>query len=306
MMHDLPFDLVELVPCPAAALPAPGVPLRETTYHRDGWLPDDIDRLRALFAADEGLQEIADDLGRTLAAVRTKVDDLGLRRNSSRPWTEMDDAYLVARYGTDATSAIAGALGRSAGAIYARAGLLDLTEATEPVWTQWEIAQVRTGYERGIPVAQLGVLIGRTPFAVATLASKFKIEHANAPRDWSDAEQQRALELAGEGHCYAVIAERLRAEGHPQRRGRTVGQTLRRLGYARGWGRPWLPEEDDLLRQAYRDGGKPGAAGQASRSQPCWHRPPGQRAGPAGNPRPAERLAHGAGVDRGGRRDPAP
>jgi len=197
MMHDLPFDLVELVPCPAVSLPAPGIPLRETAYHRGGWLPDDIDRLRTLFAADDGLQEIADALGRTLSAVRTKVDDLGLRRNSSRSWTEMDDAHLVARYGTDATSAIAGALGRSAGAIYARARLLDLTEATEPIWTQWEIAQVRTGYERGVPVAQLGVLIGRTPSAVATLASKFKIEHANAPRDWSDARAAACARTGG-------------------------------------------------------------------------------------------------------------
>ena len=254
MTHDLAFDLVELVPCPGLVRDSPGVALREMAFREDAWLPEEIDRLRAWFGDDEDLGEVAVRLGRTLAAVRTKVAEPGLRRNSSRPWTEMDDATLAAHYGADAASAIASVLGRSAAAIYARAGLLQLTEGMEPPWSEWEIAQVRAGYERGTPVAQLGVLIGRTTSAVATLASKIEIRHANAPPDWSAVEQQRALELTGEGHRYVVIAERLRTEGHPQRFGRTVGQTLRRLGYARGWGRSWLPEEDELVRQAYRDG----------------------------------------------------
>lgn len=253
-MLDLPFDLIELVPCPASIQDGPGLPLSEVAYREDAWLPEEIDSLRAWFGDDEDLGEVAVRLDRTLVAVQTKVAELGLRRNSSRPWTEMDAAYLVEHYGTDATSVIASVLGRSAGAIYAHAGLLELTGATEPDWTAWETAQVRAGYQQSVPVAQLGVLIGRTSAAIATLASKLEIKHANAPPDWSAAEQQRALELAGEGHRYVVIAERLRAEGHPQRSGRTVGQTLRRLGYARGWGRSWLAEEDDLLRGAYAHG----------------------------------------------------
>jgi len=254
MMHDLPFDLVELIPCPGAAPPPPGAPLRETAYHREGWLPDDIDRLRLLFAADEGLQEIADELGRTLVAVRSKVDELGLRRNSSRPWTEMDDATLVERYGTDATSAIASVLGRSAGAIYARAGLLGLTEGNASPYTAWELTQIRAAYAKGVPVAQLGVLIGRPASGIATVASRLEIKHANGPRGWSGTEQQRALALAETGIRYATIADRLEAEGFPRRKGHAVGQTLRNLGYGRGWGRVWLAEEDDLLRDAYARG----------------------------------------------------
>ena len=107
MMHDLAFDLVELVPCPEPARDGPGAALREVAFREDAWLPGDIDGLRQRFAADEDLQEIADALDRTLAAVRTKVRDLGLRRNSSRPWPGMDDAYLAEHYGREATSTIA-------------------------------------------------------------------------------------------------------------------------------------------------------------------------------------------------------
>ena len=250
MMHDLAFDLVELVPCPEPARDGPGAALREVAFREDAWLPGDIDDLRQRFAADEDLQEIADALDRTLAAVRTKVRDLGLRRNSSRPWPGMDDATLAEHYGHEATSTIAATLGRSCGAVYARAGLLGLTEGAAP-YAPWEIAQIRAGYALGTPVAQLGVLIGRPASGIATVASRLQIRHANGPCSWSGAEQQRALELAETGLRYAAIAGRMHEEGFPRRSGHTVGQTLRRLGYERGWGRPWLPEEDDLVRDAY-------------------------------------------------------
>ncbi len=251
MMRDLAFDLVELVPCPAPARDGPGLALREVAFREDAWLPEDIDDLRRRFAADEDLQEVADALGRTLAAVSTRVRDLGLRRNSSRPWTATDDAYLAGHYGHEATSMVAAALGRSCGAVYARAGLLGLSEPNAPPYTAWEIAQIRAGYAQNVPVAQLGVLIGRPASGIATVASRLDIRHANGPRGWSGVEQQRALELAEAGLRYAVVADRLHGEGFPRRSGNTVGQSLRRLGHERGWGRPWLPEEDDLLRDAY-------------------------------------------------------
>ena len=254
MSVDFAFDLVELVPCPAlspaGAIPA-GVPLREVAFRADAWLPEDTDTLRNRFAADEDLQAIADGLGRTLAAVQTKVGDLGLRRNSSRPWGEWDDAYLVQHYGTKATSEIASDLGRSCGAVYARAGVLDLTEGNPPAYTLWETAQVRAGYDWGVPVARLAVIVGRPASGIVSFASKLGIKHRNSPLDWSDAEQVRALALAETGIRYAAVADRLEAEGFPRREGRSVGQALRKLGYGRGWGRPWLPEEQDLLRHAY-------------------------------------------------------
>jgi len=135
MMHDLAFDLVELVPCPAPARDGPGLPLRELAYRGDAWLPEEIDRLRAWFGDDEDLSEVAVRLGRTLPAVQTKIAELGLRRNSSRPWSDPDDEYMTRHYGTEATSAVAAALGRSCGAVYARAGMLGLTEGTASPYT---------------------------------------------------------------------------------------------------------------------------------------------------------------------------
>ena len=98
------------------------------------------------------------------------------------------------------------------------------------------------------------MLIGRPASGIATVASRLQIRHANGPRSWSGAEQHRALELAETGLQYVAIAGRMHEEGFPHRSGHTVGQTLRRLGYGRGWGRPWLPEEDDFLRDAYVHG----------------------------------------------------
>jgi len=253
-MLDLPFDLIELAPCPASTRDGPGQPLREVAYREDAWLPKEIDRLRAWFADDEDLGEIAVRLDRTLAAVQTKVTELGLRRNSSRPWSELDDEYMARHYGAEATSTVALALGRSCGAVYARAGLLQLTEGNAPLYTVWELTQIRAGYAQGVPVAQLGVLIGRPASGIATVASRLEIRHTNGPRGWSGTEQQRALALAETGIRYAAIADRLEAEGFPRREGHTVGQTLRKLGYGRGWGRSWLAEEDDLLRDAYAHG----------------------------------------------------
>jgi len=257
MSVDFAFNLVELVPCPAlspADPPAPGAPLREVAFRRDSWLPEQLDVLCARFAADEDLQVIADVLDRTLVAVRTKVDDLGLRRNSARPWPELEDAYLAQHYGTKPTSTIASELGRSCAAVYARAGVLDLTEGNAPPYTLWEIAQIRAGYDWGVPVTRLAVIVGRPVSGIVSLASKLGIKHRNSPPDWTSAEQGRALALAETSIRYAAVADQLEAEGFPRREGRTVGQALRKLGYGRGWGRPWLPEGKDLLRHAYEYG----------------------------------------------------
>ena len=253
MMDGLPFDVVEPVPCPAIAREA-DVALREVSFRKDAWLPNEDAILRAGFLADDDPQAIADSLDRTLSAVRDRIHTIGLRRNSRRPWNDLEDALLARDYGQLATSTVAAAHGRSASAVYARAGLLRLTEGNGPAYTPWEIAQIEAGYTQGVPVAQLSVLIGRPVCGIASVASRLSIRHAKAAPDWSDAEEQRALQLAEADLRYAAIAAKMIDEGFPCRVGRTVGQTLRRIGYGRGWGRPWMAEEDELLRRAYAHG----------------------------------------------------
>ena len=254
MMMDLPFDVVELVPCVPAALDHSAAPLREISFREDAWLPDEDDELKAAFAADADIPAIAASLDRTIDAVRTRIHDRGLRRNSSRPWNGLEEEYVGRHYGKQATSDIAAALGRSPAAIYVRAALLGLTEGNAPPYTVWEIAQIRAGYEQGVPVAQLAVLIGRPASGIASVTSRLEITHANSPADWSGEEQQRALTLADEGRRYRQVAADLAGEGFPPRQPGAVGQVLRKLGYSRGWGRPWVEDEDELIRRAYRTG----------------------------------------------------
>ena len=249
---DLDADIVELVPAPSRDLPA--APLREMAYRADAWTPQESDRLRALFLEDIAICDIALAIGRGRAAVAERIALLGLRRNSARGWTELDDEELTRRYGGEPTAAIASDLGRSCSAVYARARFLDLTEGNPAQWTAWEDAQLVEGYRRGVPLAQIATLIGRPFGGLSSRAGTLGIVHANHPPDWSEAEATRAMELAGAGHRYTAIIALLADEGLPRRSVRGFGLAIRKLGYGRGWGRSWTPEEDALLRKAYSEG----------------------------------------------------
>lgn len=251
-MFDLAADLVELTLC---APPADVVaPLREMPFRANAWTVDELDTLRTMFAADETIDAIAVAVGRGRAGVADKIYSLGLRRNSSRPWLDLEDQALMQRYGTVAAARLAGEFGRSCAAVYARAQILGLTEGNPPPYEPWEDAQIREAYARGVPVGQIATLLGRGMSGVSSRAGYLGLRHLNKPDDWSEAEAQRALELAEEGHRYAEIMAQLVAEGFPQRSASGFGQRLRKLGYGRGWGRPWIGEEDELLRHAYATG----------------------------------------------------
>lgn len=251
---DLDADIVELTPFVPEAETVPTAPLAELPFRADAWLPDETNRLCAAFSEDRTIDEIAAMLGRSRAAVATRIHDLGLRRHSLRPWTDWDDEEMARCYAYEPTATLAARLGRGVSALYARARLLGLSEPGSPPYSGWEDAQLRAGYEKGVPVAQIASLIGR-PFAgVISRASALRLRHACQPDDWSEAEMARALELASTGARYLAIAQLLTAEGFPARNSRSLGQRLRKLGYGRGWGRPWIAEEDALLRHAYTAG----------------------------------------------------
>lgn len=124
---DLDADLVELAP--ALSPTCSPVPLREMAFRVDAWTPHESERLRALFLDDTAIGDIALAIGRGRAAIAERIALLGLRRNSTRAWTELDDTELTCRYGCESTATIASDLGRSCSAVYARARLLDLSES---------------------------------------------------------------------------------------------------------------------------------------------------------------------------------
>ena len=248
-MQDLDPSIVELEPC---APPQATALLREVAFRANAWLPAEVAQLAGLLAAVGARDDTAAPLGRGRAGVADKIATLGLRRNSVRPWSELEDEERARPYGGEATAALAAAFGRSCSAVYARAGALGLAEAGAPQWTPWEDTQLRAGYARGVPLLQLAALIGRPFSGLASRASTLGVTHALHPPDWSEAEAGRALELAAEGHRYIKIVAMLAAEGFPPRTTSGFGQIVRKLGYGRGWGRAWTGDEDELLRRAYR------------------------------------------------------
>jgi hypothetical protein len=211
---DLEADLVELAPyVPSAA----AIALREVVFRSNAWLPAEDASLRNCFYADLPMAEIAERVGRSFQAVRSRAWELGLRRNSSLPWSEMEDAELARRYGSEPAATIAGDLGRGVSAVYARAWSLGLTEAQAPFYSEWEDAQIRAGYGRGVPVGQIAILIGRTLSGVATRAGTLGLRHPAHPVDWSVDEVQRMLELAETGMLYSRIRRQMVQEGFPAR-----------------------------------------------------------------------------------------
>lgn len=105
-----------------------------------------------------------------------------------------------------------------------------------------------------MPLQQLSTLIGRPLTGLSARAGALGLHHPNHPPDWSQTEAARALELAEAGHRYGAIIELLHSEGFPRRSLAGLGPQIRRLGYGRGWGRPWGPDEDTLLTRAYTEG----------------------------------------------------
>jgi hypothetical protein len=127
MTDDTAPIIVELVPL-AAPVPKASAPLGEMQYRSDSWIPDEVRALRQLFNDDTPLPEISEALGRGLQGVRDKVCTLGLRRHSTRPWSEFEDHELIQTYGQEPAATIASRLGRSCGAVYTRAAFLGLAK----------------------------------------------------------------------------------------------------------------------------------------------------------------------------------
>ncbi len=252
----LGFDVVELVPC--AGLPGEinlKFAVREVAFRINAWTPTEAASLTKKFLADEPIPEIAVALGRTLHATRTKIYELGLRRNSSRPWAEMEDRILVDEYGTIACATLAAMVGRTVAAVFARASSLGLTEGIAPPWSPWEDAQLVAGYAGGVLVVHLAALIGRPPSGVSSRAHFLGLKHKNWAPDWSEAEKSLAIEMAELGHTAGQIGLAFQKHGFPLRTKSGVGPMLQALGFQRSWGRPWIPEEIDALRRVYADSG---------------------------------------------------
>jgi hypothetical protein len=91
------------------------------------WTDQDDDYLLSAFV-DRPYREIADNLGRSIDAIRKRGAILGIERTIAvRDWSEEEDAYLRAHYAGGSIDEIGDALGRSANGVRIRARRLGLT-----------------------------------------------------------------------------------------------------------------------------------------------------------------------------------
>ncbi len=251
------YEIVALDPATSdRVLPPPAemTPVREIRYHTRGWMPAELDTLRDMLGADASWEEIAIAVSRTIETVKDKAWELGLYRPKFRPWTEDEDRVLITKYGSVPTATLAIRLERGVPAVYVRAGFLGLTKAAPPPWSEAEDAVLRAVYTTDATIAEIAARLGRPGSGVISRASHLGLRRPEGPKPWHPDEQALALKLAEEGHLYPVIRRKLAAKGFPFRAESSFQAFIAASGYHRGWGRPWIEEECDLLRQAYQTG----------------------------------------------------
>lgn len=252
------FEIVALDPAiagPAPKVAAETASVREIRFRQKTWLPGELDALRRMVPTSASWEKIAGTLDRSVTAVKSKAWEIGLCRGNSRRWTEDEDRLLFKNYGTVPTSVLAISLDRGSPAIYARAGYLGLQRVAPPPWSEAEDAVLREAYATGAMIAEIAARLGRPGSGVISRASHLGLRRPDGPRPWHPEEQALALKLAEEGHRYPVIRRKLAAMGFPLRAESTFQAFIATTGYSRGWGRPWIDEESDLLRVAYQEGG---------------------------------------------------
>jgi hypothetical protein len=162
-------------------------------FHKRGkdepWSPADDQRLRLSygFAPDA---DVALALGRTLAATRARVRELGRRQNPS-PWTSADDELLRKVYGSRTLPAVELCLQRPRELIEAAAARLRLGKsrrflaaqrvvARMPRWNAAAVAELRRLY----PDHDNLELARRLDRSVASIANKANLLGLRKRRQW--------------------------------------------------------------------------------------------------------------------------
>lgn len=135
------------------------------------WTADRDAAVAEMCRAGRGVHEIAQAMGATIRTIRRRIDRLrtnGILPRSIRPWTGAEVRRLSEMVAAGmADDAIAGALGRTRGAVIdmrQRSGVRRPDYA--PRWSDDERAVVREMVRRGHTSAEIGAHIGRSRTAV--------------------------------------------------------------------------------------------------------------------------------------------
>jgi len=175
------------------------------------WRPEEDAQLREFFrrAYDEGDQtpqsELADRLGRTLGAVRSRADKLGITQTrdvkggfvTSPRWTAQEEDLLRELYPKLRIKDLLEHFpGRSKGSIFTRANVLGLQGPWCKPWTKEHQRALRIAYERGIAIADVAGAMHRNPFSVSKYATMHGYDFGKRPMLADPPDLQTILGLA--------------------------------------------------------------------------------------------------------------
>lgn len=228
------------------------------------WSEKDIALLRRLYPK-KMLSEIAKEMGRTEKSVRSKAKKLKLHETEVSKykrdalWTAEQDKRLRKLYGTMTYEEMAPLIGRDKDSLSRRAIKLGLapkkgSPKIEPrLWTEKEDRLMRQHYRRKT-VKEIAGMLGRSTNSVQKRAQDLNIAGARntqgAPRKWAP-EEDRIVRRHHKRLTPEEIAEKLgRTPGAVTARIKTLklGPPPKKREHDH---RPWLPEEEDLLRKEY-------------------------------------------------------
>lgn len=121
------------------------------------------------------------------------------------PWTEKENDYLKLAYRVFPVKQIAEDLGRTPGAIQARAIKLNITKPRKS-WTQKEIDYVILEYPLGTDITEMANFLKRDKTVVTTKANQLGLER---PEAWLECEDTFLIEERKKGTPYKDIASKL-------------------------------------------------------------------------------------------------
>jgi len=211
----------------------------------NAWTKDEIETLKRMYYTSLN-EEIAQKLGRTLAAVGTKIRDIGLSLTpKANRWTAEQIEYMKKHYAFESAGEIGRELGRSENAVRGMACKLKLSEVCTvrngrkySVWTEEEDSILRK-YIFILPAEKIAKKLNRRVCGVKARAWKLSLLKQHR---WTEQETRKLAYLLPK-HTRKEIAGEL---------GRTLESVitkLKRLGLKKQ--KPWKPRDIMILRKFF-------------------------------------------------------
>lgn len=232
---------------------------------RDHWT-DFEDRYLKNAYDHKPIQEIAQELGRTESAIRSRAHRLQLTRASNtknaprRRWTDADIKYLTHACGHKTTSELARELNRTEDAVLFQvrklraSGALEIKSAAHRRWTTDEISYLKNEYGRR-PASSIAHELDRSVKAVFAKADKLQLKSSpdarrGTGRFWSDNEREY-LKRAYEHVPTSAIARNLgRSQASVSAQARKIQLRRERIREKDEY-EPWNQREDAIVRNEF-------------------------------------------------------